>query len=165
MAEPIPYQCFISYTRADNDDHDAVVDRLKKEMAGRFEAATGSRLEVFLDRESIGWGERWRDRIADAIAGSTLFVPIITMRYLIVIHAGRSSPHSFPPQIKRVSDLILPVILFGSGRITSENSDDLVRIVAELNWKEYPRGGRPGTGRQLGRGKWGDRKRPSGGPD
>jgi TIR domain len=156
MAEPIPYRCFISYTHDDNDDHDAVVDRLKKEMAGRFEAATGSRLEVFLDRESIGWGERWRDRIADAIAGSTLFVPIITMRYFNS-GACREEFSAFfsAADRKGVSDLILPVILSGSDRITSENSDDLIRIVAELNWKKISEGWEAGYGSSAWKGQVG----------
>jgi TIR domain-containing protein len=136
VTEPLPYQCFISYTRMDNEIHDGVVDRFKREVSGRFEAATGSRLEVFLDRESIGWGERWRDKISEAIMGSTLFVPIITMRYFnsTPCREELSAFHSAAAQ-NGVPDLILPIILAGSNQITSENSDDLVRVVAELNWQ------------------------------
>src|SRR6266545_1859182 len=76
-----PYQCFISYVRNDNTDFDGVVDRLRASLGARFEATTGIPLHIFLDRESIGWGERWREKIFDSIAGSTLFLPIITMRY------------------------------------------------------------------------------------
>lgn len=137
MTEPLPYQCFISYTRIDNEDHDDVVDRLKREVSGRFEAATGSRLQVFLDRESIGWGERWRDKISEAIMGSTLFMPIITMRYFnsSACREELAAFHSAAAQ-KGVSDLILPIILAGSNQINSNNSDDLVRVVAELNWQD-----------------------------
>jgi hypothetical protein len=136
VTESLPYQCFISYRRADNEDHDGVVDRLKREVSGRFEAATGSRLEVFLDRESIGWGEHWRDKIAEAIMGSTLFVPIITMRYFTssACREEFSAFHSAALQ-KGVTDLILPIILAGSSQINRDNPDDLVQVVAELNWQ------------------------------
>jgi hypothetical protein len=136
LPEPVPYQCFISYSRADNDVYDGVVDRLKRELEGRFEAVTGSQLQVFLDRESIGWGEHWREKIAEAITGSTLFIPVVTMRYFNSdpCRDEFSAFHSAATQ-RGVSDLILPIILAGSDQITSEHPDELVRAVAELNWQ------------------------------
>jgi hypothetical protein len=134
VKEPVTYQCFISYTRSDNEDHDGVVDRLTRELAGRFEAATGSKLEVFYDRDSIGWGERWREKIADAIDGSTLFMPIITMRYFNSPNCRDELSAFLSAAAKKGEpDLILPIILTGEDKITSENPDPLIRAVAELN--------------------------------
>jgi hypothetical protein len=45
-----------------------------------------------------------------------------------------SAFHSAAAQ-KGVSDLILPIILAGSNQINGNNSDELVRVVAELNWQ------------------------------
>ena len=136
MPEPVPYQCFISYSRADNDVYDGIVDRLKHELEGRFEAATGSQLQVFLDRDSIGWGEHWREKIAEAITGSTLFIPVITMRYFNRDSCRDEFSAFYSAATQRgVSDLILPIILAGSTQITSEHPDELVRTVAELNWQ------------------------------
>lgn len=136
MPDPIPYQCFISYTRDDNNDFDDVVDRLKRELAGRFEAATGSRLEIFLDRDSIGWGERWRDKIAEAVAGSVLFIPIVTMRYFNSAPCREEFSAFYSAAARKgVPDLILPIILAGKNQITPEHSDELVRAIEELNWQ------------------------------
>jgi hypothetical protein len=44
---------------------------------------TASTLEVFLDRDSIRWGEEWRERIDSAVAGTTFFIPIVTPRYFL----------------------------------------------------------------------------------
>lgn len=136
MSESIPYQCFISYTRVDNKEYDRVVERLRREVAGRFEATTGTKLEIFLDRDSIGWGEHWREKIGEAVTSSTLFIPIITMRYFNSdpCRDELSAFHSAAQQ-RGVTDLILPIILAGSDRITSEHSDELVQIISELNWK------------------------------
>lgn len=134
MIEPVTYQCFISYTRSDNEDHDGVVDRLTRELAGRFEAATGFKLEIFYDRDSIGWGERWREKIADAIDGSVLFIPILTMRYFNSPDCrGELEAFLAATAKKGEPDLILPIILTGEDKINSRNPDPLIRAVAELN--------------------------------
>jgi len=136
MPESIPYQCFVSYRHIDDEEYDGVVKRLKREVAGRFEAETGTKLEIFLDRDSIGWGEQWREKISDAITSSTLFMPIITMRYFNSDNCRDefSAFHSAAEQ-RGVTDLILPVILAGSVHMTSERDDELANIVSKLNWK------------------------------
>lgn len=136
MMDPVPYQCFLSYARDDNSDHDGVVDRLKRELAGRFEAATGAKLSIFLDKEAIGWGENWREKIAAAITGSTLFVPIITMRYFNhqACRDEFSAFHS-AATAQGVTDLILPIILAGAKELVPDHQDELVRAVEQLNYQ------------------------------
>ncbi len=136
-----PYQCFISYVRNDNTDFDGVVDRLRASLGARFEATTGIPLHIFLDRESIGWGERWREKIFDSIAGSTLFLPIITMRYFnssmcrdefLAFHAAAVQ--------QGVRDLILPIVLAGADVILADShSDELMQAVAALNVQRIDR--------------------------
>ena len=60
-------QCFVSYTRNDNDDFSQLVDELARSIANVYEAQTGNALNIFLDRDSIGWGEDWRGKIRLAI--------------------------------------------------------------------------------------------------
>lgn len=133
---PVPYQCFMSYRRDDNTDFDGVVDVLQKQLAGRFDARTGTELKIFVDRKDIGWGAGWRQKIADSIAGSTLFIPIITMRYFKSAIC-REELQAFLAAARQqgVTELVLPIVLAGSQNLTDENEDDLVRQVAELNCK------------------------------
>ena len=133
----LPYQCFISYARDDDKGFDQAVQRLRTELASRFEAVTGSQLEVFLDRDSIGWGENWRTKITDAIAGSTLFIPILTMRYFNRPMCRDELSTFREAAIQRgASDLVLPIILAGEDQITANpNGDELIRAISELNWQ------------------------------
>lgn len=78
---PVGAKGFLSYARVDNDEFDAVVDRLKRDLSARFHATTGRRLEIFVDRESIGWGADWRSEIRTSVANATFFIPVISMRY------------------------------------------------------------------------------------
>lgn len=138
-------KCFISYHRPDNDDYTQVVDRLKKEITARFASETGRDLEIFLDRDSIGWGENWRTKIRDSVLDATLFIPVVTMRYF------RSDPcreelTAFHENAQRlgVTELILPIVLAGASRITADSPDDQIRLIESLNYKRIDSAWRAG---------------------
>lgn len=131
-----PYQCFISYRRADDATFDGVVTVLNRQLAGRFAAETGTELQTFVDRDAIGWGDQWREKIADAIAGSTLFVPVITMQYFNseICREELSAFHE-AALAQGVTGLVLPIVLAGKSQITSQHPDNLVKLIASLNYK------------------------------
>lgn len=76
-----PVTGFISYRRVDNDDFGGAVDRLASDLKAVYAAKTGGQLQLFVDRESIGWGADWRDAIRTSVECATVFMPVITMRY------------------------------------------------------------------------------------
>ncbi|WP_136035862.1 TIR domain-containing protein [Microbacterium sp. K35] len=129
-------RCFLSYHRRDNDVYLHVVDRLKEELAGRFEAATGRQLEIFVDRDSIGWGEDWRNKIRESVLGATFFIPVVTMRYF-TSDACVEELNTFYENARQlgVTELVLPLVLAGSRNITSEHPIDEVRLIERLNFR------------------------------
>lgn len=127
---------FTSYTRVDNEDFGGVVDRLRRDLMGMYEAMTGKQLSLFLDRESIGWGEEWRQKIHESVGSASVFIPIVTMRYfnsqmcmeeLLTFHAAAER--------LGVTELILPVVLFGADQISTEDQRPEVRLIARLNYQ------------------------------
>jgi hypothetical protein len=133
-SQELPVSCFLSYRRADNDVFRGVVDQLKSDLAGRFEAETGRGLNIFVDRDDIGWGDDWRQKIFDSIKAATFFVPVITMRYF-TSEPCRDEFTAFHEGAKRigVTGLIRPVILAGGGRIVKDSPDEQMRILFGLN--------------------------------
>lgn len=131
----ITTKCFISYHRPDNSDFLGVVDRLKSEIGGRFAARTGRSLEMFLDRDSIGWGADWREQIRASVLGATFFMPVITMRFF-QSDACREELTAFYENARElgVTQLIVPIVLAGSAQITPDHPDELVRLVEGLNY-------------------------------
>jgi hypothetical protein len=127
--------CFISYHRPDNRDYLNVVDRLKAEISGRFEASTGRTLNIFLDRDAIGWGEDWRERIRDSVLATTFFIPIITMRFFRS-DACREELTTYYENAKQlgVTELILPVVLAGASQISATHVNEDVRLIERLNY-------------------------------
>lgn len=126
---------FISYTRADNDTFGQVVDRLKADLTGRFQAQTGRTLELFVDRDSIGWGEDWRQTIRGSVQAATVFIPIVTMRYF-TSDACREELIAFHSNARQlgVTDLILPIVLAGADQIRDTDEREEVRLIESLNY-------------------------------
>ena len=128
---------FISYRRDDNAAFRNVVDRLHADIANTYEARTGRVLNLFLDRESIGWGEDWREKIQRSVQGATIFIPIITMRYF-TSQACRDELFAFHEAAKGlgVTELILPIILMGAENITKDDERPEVQLIERLNYKD-----------------------------
>ncbi len=127
---------FISYVRKDNEDFAGVVDKLKQQLEGRFHAATGRKLTIFLDREAIDWGADWRSSIRSSVQAATFFIPVVTMRYF-ESPACREELLAFYQNASQlgVTQLILPIVLTGAGEISNDDPRDEVKLIESLNYK------------------------------
>jgi hypothetical protein len=125
----------MSYHRRDNEDFLQVVEQLKSEIGGRFAANTGRTLDIFLDRDSIGWGADWRESIREAVLSASFFIPVITMRFF-ESEICREEFMTFYENARQlgVTDLIMPIVLAGSDLIRDNHPEEIVRIVESLNY-------------------------------
>lgn len=136
VRENIGVRAFISYARVDNVSYAKVVDHLKADIEARFHAHTGRKLEIFVDRDSIGWGVDWRSKIRDSVRSATFFLPIVTMRFF-ESEACRDELITFYENARQlgVTELILPIVLAGADRISSEDERSEVQLIDRLNYK------------------------------
>src|SRR5690349_7182667 len=72
---------FWSYVHADDEAERGRIVNLGADLASAYGLLTGGDLDLFLDRDALHWGDDWRQRISDAIAATTFFIPIVTPRY------------------------------------------------------------------------------------
>jgi FxsC-like protein len=83
---------FLSYARADRDGdaHDAI-GRFYEDLVDEVGRRTGlSRDRIgFFDREKIEQGERWPDRLADALKTCRAFVPVLSPTFFSSDWCGR----------------------------------------------------------------------------
>ncbi len=128
-------RCFLSYSRDDAEAMNGIAVEIKKRLEGFYRASTGRTLHIFVDREDIGWGEDWREKIAGAVRDATVFMPLITMNYF-TREACREELTTFyrNADLLGVTDLILPIVLAGSSRITADDSREEVRIIERLQF-------------------------------
>jgi hypothetical protein len=127
--------CFFSYKRDDNAELYEVVDRIRRDLSGLYAAHTGKTLRIFLDRESIGWGADWQQRIREAVESATAFIPIITMRYF-TSPACSEELLLFFNNAKQlgVTELLLPIVIAGASNIRDTDEREEVRIIASRNY-------------------------------
>ena len=70
---------FWSYVH--RDDNDNRLTRLAHDIREEYSALTGVDFELFMDRESLQWGDIWRGRLDNALLATSFFIPIVTPRY------------------------------------------------------------------------------------
>ena len=70
---------FWSYVHDDDAADGGRASRLAKDVVAQFEMLTGEKIEVFLDRDDIAWGEIWRNKIDERLATVAFFIPVLAL--------------------------------------------------------------------------------------
>jgi TIR domain-containing protein len=130
----LPIRCFLSYARADDEALDFIMP-LKKALEYFCFSDSGRRLEVFVDREAVGWGNAWRDKISESLHSAMVFIPVISLQYFdrTACRAELQAFHTAANNLG-VTDLLLPLIVLGHNHVTDASEDPLVRLVEELQY-------------------------------
>ncbi|MGW3961236.1 toll/interleukin-1 receptor domain-containing protein [Amycolatopsis sp. NPDC005003] len=128
-------QCFLSFTHED-DSFLNFVTPLKNSLEKFCASAHGRRIEVFVDRESIGWGEDWRAKIQDGLNAAMVFLPVISMNYFYESSACREELTAFYAKANELglTQLILPLIVLGHELLTGQSDDADIRIIEKLQY-------------------------------
>ncbi|MEU2434536.1 toll/interleukin-1 receptor domain-containing protein [Streptomyces sp. NPDC007861] len=132
---------FWSYTHRDDQLDEGRIRRLAEAIAHAFEITTGDELHVFVDSNSIAWGEQWRARLDSALTSTTFLIPIVTPKFLksqecrreIITFSGHAASLG-------LDDLILPIHYVNVPQLTEENSsDEVVQLISRRQWVDWRR--------------------------
>lgn len=129
---------FWSYVHRDDEAMGQRITRLAGHLRAAYGLTTGEELELFVDRESLAWGDAWRERIDVAIAGTTFFIPFLTPRYFESSEC-RHELLKFLGEAKRggVEQLLLPVYYVTVHELDGEPTDELMIAVKERQWEDF----------------------------
>jgi TIR domain len=131
---------FWSYVHVDDDAEGGRILRLAERLCNEYSVLTGDDLHIFVDREDLSWGDEWRRRIADALSGTTFFIPIVTPRYLrsdecrreLLTFAGHAESFG-------VTELLLPILYAEVPELAEDSDDEAAALIARtqyVNWSE-----------------------------
>src|SRR4051812_29292169 len=87
------------------------VVQLAKDIVAHYEALTAEKIELFLDRDDLRWGDQWRDKIDESLANVAFFIPVVTPRYFTRVEC-RHELQFFANRTEKlgIRALILPIL-------------------------------------------------------
>ncbi|MGY3262978.1 toll/interleukin-1 receptor domain-containing protein [Frigoribacterium sp. 2355] len=131
----IPIRVFVSYAHGDDDDF-KFIDPFVSKLRALAKVKSARPLEVFVDREGIGWGEDWRERLEQEVQNASVFLPFVTPLY-IEREVCRDEFLTFQAEAKSlgVTGLILPVVPLHSPAISKDSEDEIARYAAEKQYE------------------------------
>lgn len=129
---------FWSYAHEDNALDDGAILRLAERLTNQFALISGDKLEMFVDRTSVQWGEEWRARIDQALVQTTFFIPVLTPRYFTREECRRELL-SFAAQAQSlgVRELVMPILYVPIPEFGDENPDEPIALTARMQYTDW----------------------------
>src|SRR5215216_2598125 len=132
---------FWSYVHADDDAEGGRILSLASRLAAAYRLLTAEDLQLFRDRDDVRWGDEWRSRIDQAIAGTTFFLPILTPSYFTSQECRRELL-KFTAEAKRLGleQLIMPIYwapIPELDRLGEDAADEAIALVARYQWQDF----------------------------
>ena len=100
---------------------------------------TGDEIELFLDRDAIEWGERWRQSVDSSLSGVAFFIAVLTPRYFRSAECRRELQF-FARKARDlgVRELVLPLLYVDFPLLHEDDSaDDLISLVRDFQWENW----------------------------
>ena len=133
------FQGFWSYVHADYQADGGRIIRLARDVADQFEMLTGEKVDLFLDKDAIGWGHDWRNKIDESLASIAFFIPVMTPRYFMSPECRRELQFFARRATSLgVKELVLPLLYVDVPSIHDEAPpDDLVALVQTFQREDW----------------------------
>jgi hypothetical protein len=126
---------FWSYVHADDAGDGGRILSLERKLRDEYRLQTGDEISLFVDHETLGWGDEWAQRINEAIAGTTFFIPILTPSYF---HSQecRNELLKFVREAERLGlkQLLMPVYWVTVPELENDparSADEAIKVVSQ----------------------------------
>ena len=135
----VPYRGFWSYVHKDDEVEGERISQLARDVVAQYEMITGEEIELFLDKERLEWGDKWRDKIDAHLESVAFFIPVMTPRYF----KSAECRVELNQIVRRASklgrkDLLLPLYYLDVPSIEKEGEeDDLILMIREFHWQDW----------------------------
>jgi hypothetical protein len=129
---------FWSYAHGDNDLDDGAILRLADLLEQEYDLLSGAPLNIFVDRNSLAWGDEWKVRVDQALTRTTFFIPVITPRYFTRPECRRELlEYSAKAKALGVDELILPILYVKPADFSQESADEAVALIARMQYVDW----------------------------
>ncbi len=129
---------YLSYARLDDDRESGRIKRLADRIMAEFETLTGQRIEIFVDRDRIQWGDPFRNKLEEALQETTFFIPVLTPTYFLRDEC-RKEMLDFVNGAKALGldELLLSIRYVGVPDLREDSTDELKAIAAKMEYEDW----------------------------
>lgn len=113
--------------------------QLAHDLTAQYEMITGETINLFLDRDSLAWGDDWRSEIDQGLQTAVFFVAIITPRYFMSSECRREL-QTFAREAERIGvrNLILSIVYVDvPGLLDDTTQDEAIKLVKKFQWEDW----------------------------
>lgn len=130
---------FWCYVHADDDVDGGRVVELAHDLRDNYAALTGESIEIFLDKDNLAWGDRWRDKVNTALDGVAFFIPVVTPRFLQSVECRREFQFFYErAKALGITQLLMPIHYINTPDLADENSaDSIVQILRDIQYEPW----------------------------
>jgi len=130
---------FWSYVHADDEADGGRIGQLARDLVKQYEMLTAESIELFLDRDALEWGNRWRSEVDASLASVVFFIPVITPRYFRSAECRRELQFFARRAASLgVRELVMPLLYVDFPGLHAEPQfDDLITLVREFQWEDW----------------------------
>lgn len=132
-------QGFWSYVHADDQADGERVSRLARDVVDQFQMLTGETISLFLDKDSLSWGDDWHEKIDSSLSSIAFFIPVMTPRYFMSPQCRRELQF-FARRAGElgIKELILPLLYVDVSALHDDGIDDeLIKLVRTFQWEDW----------------------------
>jgi TIR domain len=130
---------FWSYVHDDDDAEGGRITQLARDLVAQYELLTGETIELFLDRDNLEWGDRWRAKVDSSLATVAFFIPVLTPRYFLSVECRREL-NSFIRKAKKLglTELLMAILYVDFQALHADPSgDELIDLVRPFQWEDW----------------------------
>ena len=133
-------RAFWSYLHQDDDKDGARMSQLAHDVVDEYNMLTGETISVFLDKDGLAWGDKWREEISDQLNSVEFFIPVMTPRYFKSPECRRELNQFLQGALRmNRSELLLPLHYVDVPELSGENvsEDKLINQLRSFQWFDW----------------------------
>jgi hypothetical protein len=130
---------FWSYVHKDDEAEGARITQLGRDIKDQYEMITGDEIELFLDRDSLDWGDDWKGELDASLESVAFFIPVLTPRYFQSAECRRElNFFARRADVLGVRDLIMPILYQAVPELRADVPDDeSMVLVKTFQWEDW----------------------------
>jgi len=130
---------FWSYVNDDDRAEQGRLCRLANDLKEQYQLLSGDSVTMFIAKDSIKWGDHWRDEINSNLASTAFFIPVLTPRYFTKPECLRELRIiSQKASELGLKNIIRPLLYADVSALHEEKpANDLIRLIQALQWEDW----------------------------